>query len=154
MENRLAKFLRLTASRFFPRWTDNSSSSPSASIQPEKENKRVFRRYPIEFDVSITFLGHDAAQNTDQGELEDISGGGAMFRPCQPNKYYKGQQIEATIYLAGTNDVQACVRSPATVVRVDGASEHAGDRPVRVAVQFDRTFDFERLDSSDTGMNE
>jgi len=154
MENRLAKFLRLSVSRIFPRRIEHSIRRASGAMSPEKSNKRAFRRYPIEFDVSITFAGHDDAQNSDQGELEDISGGGAMFRPCQPNKYYKGQQIETTIYLAGTDDVQACVRSPATVVRVDGAEEDAGDRPVRVAVRFDRTFDFERIDSSDAGMNE
>jgi len=77
-----------------------------------------------------------------------------MFFPCQPEKYYAGQQIEATIYLAGTNDVKACIRTEATIVRVEGAEEDSADRPVRVAIRFDRTFDFERIDSNDTEMKE
>lgn len=77
-----------------------------------------------------------------------------MFFPCQPEKYYVGQQIEAIIYLAGTHDVQACIRSEATIVRVEGAEENTADGSVRVAVRFDRAFDFERIDSSDTEMKE
>lgn len=133
---------------------NNTSRSSLATLPPEKQNKRIFRRYPLEFDVSVTFTGHDADRQSDQGELQDISGGGAMFRPCQPEKYYAGQQLQTTIYLAGTSDVQGCVRSEATVVRVDGDAAPSADRPLRVAVRFDRTFDFERIDSRDAEMKE
>ncbi|MBS3759216.1 MAG: PilZ domain-containing protein [Desulfobacterales bacterium] len=120
----------------------------------KKQNKRVFRRFPAEFDVSVKFSGNVKVPDRDEGELQNISGGGAMFFPCQPEKYYAGQQIEATIYLAGTNDVKACIRTEATIVRVEGAEEDSADRPVRVAIRFDRTFDFERIDSNDTEMKE
>jgi len=81
--------------------------------------------------------------------LQDMSGGGALFFPRRPERYYAGQQIETKIYLAGTQDVQACVRSEATVVRVEGSDDPAANQSVRVAVRFDRTFDFERMDGSD-----
>jgi len=153
--NRLADFFRIAVNRIFSHWMNNPSSRSSpASLPPEKQNKRVFRRYPLEFDVSVTFAGPDTDRQSDQGELQDISGGGAMFRPCQPEKYYAGQQLETTIYLAGTNEVQGCVRSEATVVRVDGDDSPSANRPFRVAVRFDRTFDFERIDSSDAEIKE
>jgi len=99
----------------------------------------------------VTFFGNQGALETDQGELQDISGGGALFFPQRPDQYYAGQQIETKIYLAGTQDVQACVRSEATVVRVEGRDGPPADESVRVAVRFDRTFDFERMDGNDTG---
>ncbi len=149
MGNRLIDFLRLQFNRILRR-RRTPTRTPSVFQTPERDNKRAFRRYPLEFDVLVTFPGSDAGQETDQGELQDISGGGAMFFPKRPEKYYAGQQIETMIYLAGTRDVQACVRSEATVVRVEGYEDPAVNQSLRVAVRFDRTFDFERMDGSDT----
>ena len=128
-------------------------SGPSMHARPGRQYKRGFRRYPIEFNVSVKFLAAGAPDDTDQGELQDISGGGALFAPCHPEKYYAGQQLETTIYLAGTNEVQGCIRSAATVDRIEadpGASDGASSR---VAVRFEQAFDFERIDRSRTGMN-
>ena len=149
MGNRFIDFLRYPFSRILGR-RPTPARIPSVFQTPKRENQRAFRRYPLEFDVSVTFPGNQAAPETDQGELQDISGGGAMFFPRRPEKYYAGQQIETKIYLAGTQDVQACVRSKATVVRVEGPEDPAAEQPVRVAVRFDRTFDFERMDGKDT----
>lgn len=149
MGNRLIDFLRRLLNRIFARWR-RPSRIPSVRQPPERENKRAFRRYPLEFDVSVRFPGNQGALETDEGELQDISGGGALFFPQRPEKYYAGQQIETKIYLAGTQDVRACVRSKATVVRVENHADPS-DPSVRVAVRFDRTFDFERVDGSDTG---
>ena len=148
MGNRLIDFLRLQFNRIFGRRL-TFTRIPSVFQTPESDNKRAFRRYPLEFDVLVTFPSSHVGQETDQGELQDISGGGAMFFPKRPEKYYAGQQIETMIYLAGTQDVQACVRSEATVVRVVGSEDPAVNQSLRVAVRFDRTFDFERMDGSD-----
>ncbi len=153
MGNRLVNLLRLPLKRPFSRRTYAFRTS-SGPTMIKKQNKRVFKRYSVEFDVSVKFPGDDKALSWDQGELQDVSGGGALFLPCQPEKYYAGQQIETIIYLAGTHDVRACIRAEATVVRVEGKEEDSADRSVRVAVRFDRTFDFERIDSSDPEMKE
>ncbi len=114
--------------------------------------KRNFRRYPIAFDVSVSFFPADAPPWEDQGELQDISGGGALFNPCRPDSYYVGQRLETIIYLAGTSEVQGCVRSEARVVRVE-AVPGEGPEKVQVGVQFERAFDFERINGAGTGMD-
>jgi hypothetical protein len=148
MGNRFIDFLRLPFNRILGR-RSKPARIPSVFQTPKRENQRAFRRYPLEFDVSVRFAGNQTTPETDEGELQDISGGGAMFFPRRPEKYFTGQQIETKIYLAGTQDVQACVRSEATVVRVEGAEDPVAVQSVRVAVRFDRTFDFERMDGSD-----
>lgn len=129
------------------------ASTPSMNSKPGKQYKRGFRRYPIEFDVSVRFPAAEADDDRDQGELQDISGGGALFVPCHPEKYYAGQQLETIIYLAGTDEVQGCIRSAATVVRIEADPGSSDGTASRVAVRFEQAFDFERIDRSRTGMN-
>ncbi len=142
MGRRLADFFR----------HQDTPSRPSHDPTIGVAYKRDFRRYPIEFNVSVRFANADKPPATDQGELQDISGGGALFVPCHPENYYVGQQFETTIYLAGTNEVQGCIRSEATVVRIDALPGVSVDASPRVAVRFEQAFDFERIDSSRTGM--
>jgi hypothetical protein len=150
---RLADFFRLPANRIFSR-----KSSPLPFQRREQTQnggyKRNFRRYPIEFNVSVRFSPGDRPPEKDQGELQDISGGGASFVPCQPGQYYVGQSIETIIYLAGTEEVQGCIRAEATVVRVEPPPKASAGTSARVAVRFERTFDFERMDGGPAGMNE
>jgi len=116
--------------------------------------QRDFRRYPIELNVSVQFHGEGATPDDDQGELQDISGGGALFVPCHPERYDVGQKLEAIIYLASTQDVQACIRSEATVVRIETLEDPQAGETACVAVRFEQAFDFERIDSRQNGMGE
>ncbi|MFO7839256.1 MAG: PilZ domain-containing protein [Desulfosalsimonadaceae bacterium] len=144
-----ADFIRRLFSRPEPR---SNEGQPAKAMPSERSYKRNFRRYPIAFDVSVSFPPSDAPPWEDQGELQDISGGGALFIPCRPDKYYVGQPLETVIYLAGTSEVQGCVRSEARVVRV-GAVPGAGPEKVHVGVQFERAFDFERINGGSSGMD-
>lgn len=149
MGARFADFLR----RLFPRpGVDPDERQPAAPPVSERSYKRNFRRYPITFDVSVSFFPADAPPWEDQGELQDISGGGALFIPCLSNKYYVGQTLETIIYLAGTSEVQGCVRSEARVVRVEAAPGEDSEK-VQVGVQFERAFDFERINGASSGMD-
>lgn len=153
---RMAGFFWQPLYRFVSRSPGNSRQSRDESRTDTSHHRyqRDFRRYPIELNVSVLFHGQGARPDDDQGELQDISGGGALFVPCHPERYYVGQKVEATIYLASTQDVQACIRSEATVVRIETLEDpHAGET-VCVAVRFEEAFDFERIDSRQSGMDE
>jgi hypothetical protein len=100
----------------------------------------------------VKFPEADRQPEGDQGELQDISGGGALFIPLHPKWYYPGQVIETIIFLAGTSEVQGCIRAEATVVRVEPAVPGEEGAHTRVAVRFDRTFDFQRIDGGPAGI--
>ena len=130
-----------------------AASAPAMHSRSGRQYKRDFRRYPLEFNVSVRFPDAGADGGEDQGELQDISGGGALFVPCHPEKYAAGQELETTIYLAGTDEVQGCIRSAATVVRIEAHPGSSDGAATRVAVRFEQAFDFERIDRSRTGMD-
>ncbi len=153
MVNKLVNFFRLPVNRFFFRRKPEQIKSADSSASSEKKNKRSFQRFSIEFDVLVEFIENGVKTGEDRGNLRDVSGSGALFVPFRPEKYYIGQQLKTVIYLAGTSDVRACISSEATVVR---KTENVADKkewPTCVAVRFDRTFDFERMDGGDTGMD-
>lgn len=163
LRKQISSVLRRVADFFWQPLYRFVSRSPNNSGQPRDESRaetvhpgyqRDFRRYPIELNVSVQFQDEGAPPDADQGELQDISGGGALFVPCHPERYYVGQKIEAIIYLASTQDVQACIRSEATVVRIEPLEESQAGETVCVAVRFEQTFDFERIDSRQSGMGE
>jgi len=152
---RVANIFYQFLQRFISRPIFNSRQTPDDS-QPERTYstyQRDFRRYPIELNVSVAFGDEIAGSDDDKGDLQDISGGGALFVPCHPEQYYTGQQIEVTIFLASTNDVQACIRTEATVVRIETIMDPKAGETACVAVRFEQTFDFERMDSGHGGMN-
>lgn len=78
-----------------------------------------------------------------------------MFVSRNPENYYPGQLLNISIMLDGTNDVRAQIRTEATVVRIHHdikAGAQASEKQVAgIAVQFDRSFEFERIDNHDSG---
>lgn len=117
---------------------------------------REFSRHWISFPVIVSW-GEGFINGTDQEKtvLKDISGGGALFVSRNPENYYPGQLLHLSIMLDGTNDVRAQIRTEATVVRIhheDKADGPASEKqPAGIAVQFDRSFEFERIDNRDSG---
>ena len=113
--------------------------------------KRAFNRFPIEFEVVVTVLDGGEYQDQERSELHDVSGGGAMFISKMPEKYYPGQHLKLDIFLAGTEDVRACIKTEASVVRIhqleaDGPEQ--SDVRTGIAVKFHKPFEFERIDGS------
>jgi hypothetical protein len=117
----------------------------------QKSCLRSYDRYPIEFEVIVTMKDQDGRDHRERGELHDVSGGGALFMSRIPDKYFPGQRLKLEIFLAGTEDVRACIKTEAAVVRIHpvGSTDgSAGDSRAGIAVQFYQPFEFERMDHS------
>lgn len=117
---------------------------------------REFPRHWVSFPVIVSW-GEGLINGTDHEKtvLKDISGGGALFVSRNPENYYPGQLLHLSIMLDGTNDVRAQIHTEATVVRIhsDGKTDAQASekQPAGIAVQFDRSFEFERIDNHDFG---
>lgn len=129
----------------------NRSSGQKHEAPPDlKSYKRSFNRFPIEFEVIASVIEDGAHHDSERSELHDVSGGGAMFISCLPERYYPGQLLKLDIFLAGTEDVRACIKTEASVVRIHQL-EADGQGKSGVAVKFHKPFEFERMDSSFLG---
>lgn len=133
-------------------------SCPPSAAQISRSDQRGFDRYAVSFPVIISGRDVKGAENHEKTVLHDISGSGALFMSQTPEKYYPGQLLKISIMLDGTNDVRARIRTEATVIRIHHngtlASETCTEEvPTGIAVQFDRSFEFERIDNSDYRSN-
>jgi len=116
--------------------------------------QRDFDRFPVEFEVLVSFIDQDGKDHRDKAELHDVSGSGAMFITRMPDKYYLDQILHLKIYLAGTDDVRACIKTESTVVRMQklyttGMNDNVS--LMGIAVKFHKTFEFERVDNNAFG---
>jgi PilZ domain-containing protein len=129
---------------FFKRiFSKNQESSP-----PPKTYQRDFDRFPIEFEVRVSFVDNHNEEINDRAALRDVSGSGAMFITRIPEKYYLGQILTLTIFLAGTDEVSACMRGEASVARIHQFKKDDGniDNATKgIGVKFNEPFDFKRI---------
>ncbi len=123
--------------------------SKKQELPPEKKiYQREFDRFPIEFEVRVSFVDNNNEEIHDRAALKDVSGSGAMFITRIPTKYFLGQILTLTIFLAGTDEVSACMRGEATVVRIHQLKTDDGSiakDTKGIAVKFNESFDFKRI---------
>jgi len=115
---------------------------------PKKTYQREFDRFPIEFEVRVSFVDNNNDEIHDRAALKDVSGSGAMFITRIPEKYFLGQILLITIFLAGTDEVSACMRGEATVVRIHQLKTDDGNISIDtkgIGVKFNEPFDFKRI---------
>jgi len=129
------------------------SPAQENEVLPDKASyQRSFDRFPIEFEVIASVIDDDVEHpESERSELRDVSGGGAMFISRQPDKYFPGQLLKLDIFLAGTEDVRACIKTEASVVRIhhlDGVDQEGSGFKSGIAVKFHKPFEFERIDDS------
>lgn len=132
----------------------------SESVAKQKSSapsdQRGFDRYAVSFPVIVAGRDAKGMENHEKTVLHDISGSGAMFMSRSPERYYPGQVVKISIMLDGTNEVRARIRTEATVIRINRNKTDSGDSDapsIGIAVQFDRSFEFERIDNNDYGSN-
>jgi len=113
-------------------------------------DQRGFDRYAVEFAVMVSGTNPQGEIFVEKSVLRDISGGGAMFVTSAPEKYIPGQTLKISIFLSGTNEVRARIQTEAIVVRIHEIDESgdAGSKQIGIAVAFDSSFEFERIDES------
>jgi Tfp pilus assembly protein PilZ len=139
--SRFLKFFR----RFFNKKPSQQKQRPF--------HERNYHRFPMEFRVIVDLVDQNGKAIQDAAELRDISGSGAFFISAFTQQYHVGQSVFLTIYLAGTDDVGARVRVESSVVRLQPmgtGSSRVGEK-IGVAVKFNETFAFERIDAKPAG---
>lgn len=112
-------------------------------------DQREFDRYPLDLPALVYKKEKSGHEEPDKAVLHDISGSGAMFIPLGSRIYRPGERLCIAVNLAGTDEVRARVITDATVVRVHPVTSSLngeGHERVGVAVRFDGSFSFERLD--------
>jgi hypothetical protein len=116
-------------------------------VLPDKTSyKRSFDRFSIEFEVIVSVIDSADHPGSERSELHDVSGGGAMFISRLSERYYPGQLVKLDIFLAGTEDVRACIKTEASVVRVhplEVNDQEKSNARTGVAVKFHKPFEFE-----------
>ncbi|MFZ2631403.1 MAG: PilZ domain-containing protein [Desulfosalsimonadaceae bacterium] len=132
----------------------NKPGNPDVlSIKPLEE--RSFNRFPIGSEVVVTCLDGTGKEHSEISDLHDISGSGAMFITCFPERYVTGQRLKLDFFLAGTDAVRACIKTEAEVMRIQSLGRNAGsDRDqgcgngkLGVAVKFYLPLEFQRMDN-------
>jgi len=113
-----------------------------------KSVKREFDRFPVEFVLEVASEDSEGNKFNERTVLKDISGEGARFITQQAGKYFPGQSLEMTIYLPGTDEMEAHMKAKAIVVRIDplNDSEKANKSPEGcIAVKFETHLNFARI---------
>ena len=151
---RFFKFIsKLLPSRISPKAKNPTSKLSEGSSEGRDFDQRGFSRHWVSFPVIISMEDFTGAENQEKTVLKDISGGGALFESGNPSNYYPGQLLKISIMLDGSNDVKARIRTEATVIRIHDVKTGKDRRGQQtgIAVQFDRSFEFERIDYNDFG---
>ncbi len=151
---RFFKFInKLLPSRISRNAKEPASKLPEDFSEGRDLDQRGFSRHWVSFPVIISREDFTGAGNQEKTILKDISGGGALFESGNPDNYYPGQLLKISIMLDGSNDVKARIRTEATVIRIHDVKtvENRGGQQAAIAVQFDRSFEFERIDYNDFG---
>ncbi len=129
-----------------------SADDTDKSEKQIRSDQRRFDRYSVEFAVVVSGRDNQNSAYHEKTFLHDISGNGAMFMTQAPEKYFPGQLLKISIFLTGTHDVRARIQTEASVVRIHPVEMK--DSPKKtpgagIAVRFDRSFEFERIDNSE-----
>jgi len=108
-------------------------------------------RFAIDFDVDLVTEDPGGLRRRERTVLMSISCEDARVMSYNTERYFPGQSLELTIYLPGIEDVKACVRAKATVVRIDplqtpGIEEKSPEECLTVS--FDTPLYFERIGES------
>ncbi len=101
-------------------------------------------------DFIVAVSGEDGAGNRfeDKADLNDVSGEGAKFLTQNYDKYFLGQELDLTIFLPGTHEMEAHLTAKAIVVRIDlpnGTLKGSGPLGRGIAVKFETHLNFETM---------
>ena len=111
-------------------------------------DRRAYDRFPIEFEITVTWEDTERKIYKEKALLKNISGEGIKFITRKVERYFLGQKLEISIYLPENDEVKARMKGDATVVRIDPTS-HAGNRNKNegrgIAVKFNDPLYFQRL---------
>jgi len=107
--------------------------------------------FEIDFEVDLVTEDPDGLRRRERTVLMSISCEDARVMSYNTVRYFPGQSLELIIHMPGTEDVKACMRAKATVVRIDllhtpGIGEKSPEECLTVS--FDTPLYFERTGES------
>lgn len=111
-------------------------------------DKRKFNRFSIDFMLAVYAEDSEGKRFEDKTDLNDVSGEGAKFLTQKYDRYFLGQLLEITIFLPGTDEMEAYMRAKATVVRIDQPYDSAKDQESQqrsIAIKFETHLNFEKV---------
>jgi len=111
-------------------------------------DKREFERLTIDFVLEVYSEDVEGKKFEDKADLKDVSGGGAKFLTQKFDMYFPGQLLEITIFLPGTDEMEAHMKAKATVVRIDPSNDSEKDNKSQgrgISVKFEARLNFERV---------
>jgi hypothetical protein len=115
----------------------------------KEADKREFERLPIDCVLEVYPEDVEGKKFEDKAVLEDVSGGGAKFLTKKSDMYFPGQLLEITILLPGTDEMEAHMKTKATVVRIDPSNDSEKNNKSLegcIAVKFETHLSFGRIE--------
>jgi hypothetical protein len=103
-------------------------------------DRRRFDRHSIDFRVEIISRDRQGRDHKEMTALDEVSGEGARFLTENAERYFVEQSLEVSIFLPGTDEVQASMKGTAKVVWIGPCSNAAAigePQPACVAVKLD-----------------
>jgi hypothetical protein len=115
------------------------------------QEKRDDTHFAIDFEVDLVTKDPGGLRCRERTVLMSISLEDARVMIHDSVRYFPGQSLDLTIHFPGTEDVKACMRVKATVVRIDplhtpGIGENSPGECLTVS--FDTPLYFERTSES------
>jgi hypothetical protein len=119
----------------------------SVNTMPIHKDRRRFDRHSIDFRVEIISRDRQGRDHKEMTTLGEVSGEGARFFTENAERYFVEQSLEVSIFLPGTDEVQATMKGTAKVIWIGPCSNAASRgkaQPVCVAIKLDAPLFFER----------
>jgi len=111
-------------------------------------DKRKFNRFPIDFVLEVSAESIEGKKFLDKASLKDVSGEGVKFLTQKSDMYFPGQLLGITIFLPGTDEIEAHMKAKAIVVRIDPPNNSEKDNKSRgrdIAIKFETRLNFEKI---------
>ncbi|MFH1581769.1 MAG: PilZ domain-containing protein [Desulfobacteraceae bacterium] len=113
-----------------------------------KFERRKDKRYIIGFPLEVSAQDLAGKKYREKTVLKNICIEGAQFVTKLSDKYYPGQQLKITLYLPGTDEVNARMTGKATVIRIDRPDKsqiNHEDKEIAITIKIDSPFYFKKI---------
>ncbi len=117
-------------------------------------DRREFERFPMDFVLEVSSRNVDGEKLVDTVLSKEFSGQGAMFLTQKADIYFPGQILDLTVLLLETDEMQICMKTNATVIRIELLKDSMNayeNRGCTVAVEFKAGLKLERVDKKIQG---
>ncbi len=108
----------------------------------------------MDYILEVFFGDMNGKKIEDTVVSKEFSGEGATFLTQKAEIYFPGQLLELTVLLPETDEMKACMKTKATVLRIEpfkGSMNASENRDCTIAVEFKAGLKFECVDKKSRG---